>query len=376
MLKKNNIAVICGALLLGACSQKMPAPVVNGYEKPAKQGQFPDLPPVENALGQTPEPGAMVQNLSEPGAEGKRTQEIVYQVQKGDRLEQIARHFEVDVESLMAANNIDFAEELRVGEVIVVPSNKYELTPEERTQLYRHSRRIMESSKYVPKYKVSDRTGDGEVTTPGVFDGAHTADPRDPDDLEYATHRVQRGETLYGIGQRYNVSPIDLMAVNRLEQPEDLLAGTVLRVPLNKVDVKRTADHDRRKVRKKGLIWPADGKLLRAFGHVSDGITNNGVKIGLPENTPIVAAGDGTVIYADDGLRSYGNLILIRHDDGLVTAYGHNAKNAVGRNEFVQRGQVIGYAGKTGNATEPQLHFEVRRNARPVNPNKVLPKRD
>lgn len=108
--------------------------------------------------------------------------------------------------------------------------------------------------------------------------------------------------------------------------------------------------------------WPARGRIIHGFNG------NDGIDIALPEGTPVKAAEAGVVAYAGNELKGYGNLVLIRHPDGFVTAYANNGEIDVKRGEMVKRGQVIAKSGQTGNATSPQLHFEVRKGAKPVDP--------
>jgi len=121
-----------------------------------------------------------------------------------------------------------------------------------------------------------------------------------------------------------------------------------------------------------GLRWPAKGKILSSFGQREGTLTNDGVDIMVPEGTPVKAAESGVVIYAGDGLKEFGNTILIRHEDNLVTVYGHNGQLLVQRGQKVRRGDEIAKSGKSGNTTTPKLHFEVRKNSTPVNPMKYL----
>lgn len=116
------------------------------------------------------------------------------------------------------------------------------------------------------------------------------------------------------------------------------------------------------------MRWPVRGRVLAKFGdHLPSG-RNDGIDIMVPEGTPVKAAENGVVIYAGDGLKEFGNTVLVRHEDGLVTVYGHVGAISVSRGQTVHRGQEIARSGMTGNATVPELHFEVRKNAKPVDP--------
>jgi murein DD-endopeptidase MepM/ murein hydrolase activator NlpD len=120
------------------------------------------------------------------------------------------------------------------------------------------------------------------------------------------------------------------------------------------------------------FAWPMTGQVISDFGSGGSGQRNNGINIAAPEGTPIRAAAAGTVSYAGNELRGYGNLILIKHDDGYVTAYAHAERIIVQRGDTVTKGQVIAYAGSTGDVTTPQLHFEIRHGVQPINPRTLL----
>ncbi len=122
-----------------------------------------------------------------------------------------------------------------------------------------------------------------------------------------------------------------------------------------------------------GFLWPVRGSVLSSYGTSADGIHNDGVNIAAPEGTPVVAAEAGEVAYAGNELKGYGNLVLIKHAGGLITAYAHLEKVTVKRFDKVARGQAIGRVGVTGAVSQPQLHFEIRKGARPVDPAEYLP---
>jgi murein DD-endopeptidase MepM/ murein hydrolase activator NlpD len=114
--------------------------------------------------------------------------------------------------------------------------------------------------------------------------------------------------------------------------------------------------------------WPARGRIIQGFK--SGG--NDGINISVPSGTSVRAAESGTVVYSGDGLKGYGNLVLIKHPNGFVTAYGNNGELDVKRGETVKRGQVIAKSGDTGNVNSPQLHFELRKGSTPVDPTSYL----
>ena len=118
--------------------------------------------------------------------------------------------------------------------------------------------------------------------------------------------------------------------------------------------------------------WPVQGKVIGKFGGGSDGLKNDGINIAAPVGAPVNAAADGVVAYAGNQLRGFGNMILIRHADGYVTAYAHNQSLLVQKGAKVKRGQTIARVGSTGNVDSPQLHFEIRKGTQPVDPLTLL----
>lgn len=121
-----------------------------------------------------------------------------------------------------------------------------------------------------------------------------------------------------------------------------------------------------------GFVWPVQGKIISKFGTTSDGLRNDGINIAAPAGAPVIAAADGTVAYAGNQLRGFGNLVLIRHANGLITAYAHNQSLLVQKGDKVKRGATIARVGATGNVSKPQLHFEIRKGEEPVDPMKYL----
>ncbi len=120
------------------------------------------------------------------------------------------------------------------------------------------------------------------------------------------------------------------------------------------------------------MRWPARGRIISGFGSNSGGRPNDGIDISVPKGTAVKAAENGVVIYAGDGLKEFGKTVLVRHSDGYVTVYGHLDSISVSRGADVSRGQTLGASGMTGNARQPQLHFEVRKDTKPVDPTRYL----
>jgi murein DD-endopeptidase MepM/ murein hydrolase activator NlpD len=118
--------------------------------------------------------------------------------------------------------------------------------------------------------------------------------------------------------------------------------------------------------------WPVRGRVIAGFGPKPNGLQNDGINLAVPEGTPIKAADDGVIAYAGNELKGYGNLVQVRHSNGFVTAYAHASEIMVKRGDMVKRGQVIAKSGQTGSVTSPQLHFEIRKGATPVDPSQYL----
>nr|WP_246337663.1 peptidoglycan DD-metalloendopeptidase family protein [Azospirillum oleiclasticum] len=116
------------------------------------------------------------------------------------------------------------------------------------------------------------------------------------------------------------------------------------------------------------FLWPVKGKLVSGYGPKPDGMHNDGINIAAAKGTPVVAADNGVVAYSGNELRGFGNLLLVRHSDGFITAYAHLDTMKVERGATVKRGQVIGTVGQTGAVSSPQLHFELRKGSQAVDP--------
>lgn len=242
-------------------------------------------------------------------------------------------------------------------------------------------------------------------------------------------YTVVRGDTLYGISRRFGVDMYELAQANRLEAPYAIQVGQDLRLPAVPLapQVAATAPSPSSPssssssglqsedlpplpssrqgpavtmgtpppqpapspgpeaaqpiaaslpppavVKGDGFIWPTKGRLVLDFGPKAKGLHNDGVNIEAPMGTPVYAAQNGTVAYAGNELRGFGNLLLIKHDGGWITAYAHNESLLVHRGDKVTRGQVIAKVGSTGNVSKPQLHFELRKGRQAVDPRSYL----
>jgi len=223
---------------------------------------------------------------------------------------------------------------------------------------------------------------------------------------------VNPGDTLRGIARRYHLSAAVLARANNLNPTAQVRVGTRLAVPTrtaaaSSIAVPQTIAAAPRRVtmmaasrqqtarlaeaaptaEEKAAVtpvkaeatgalpsfqWPVHGRVIASYGAKANGRANEGINLAVPDGTPIRAAEAGTVAYAGNELKGYGNLVLLRHANGYVTAYANASKLLVKRGDKVKRGQVIAKSGETGAVTSPQLHFEIRKGSTPVDPLRLL----
>ncbi len=217
-------------------------------------------------------------------------------------------------------------------------------------------------------------------------------------------HVVQSGDSLYAISRRYGVDMRSLAQKNNIQSPYTIFPGqqlmvpdtyttatAVARAPSRQQPPSTTPQSTRPSSRdtvsapvappappaRSGsrFVWPVDGELVSKFGPAGKGLHNDGINIAVREGAEVRAAENGVVAYSGNELQGFGNLLLIKHADGWMTAYAHNKELLVKRGDEVKRGQVISRAGQSGNVRSPQLHFELRRGTRAVDPLRYLDSR-
>lgn len=366
----------------------------------------PAAPAPQPSYATDPAPVAAAQRAFEepapmPVASEERGQEI--EVQRGDTLYGLSRRHNVSLNELMRVNGLT-SPALKPGQKLALPSGKVAARP----------------SRPAP-------VAIAPAAAPADWSGSYT---------------IQSGDSLYGIARQYNVKTEDLQRYNGITDPRRVRPGTVLRIPgvagaalaenqavtspspgssvtltppqtapvtsdqaplvtgpaaqptiLNSqpaaseekkvaaLDTQSRSDASSIGTPASGSVgdagklrWPVKGRIITAFGARTDGTHNDGINISVPIGTDIHAAESGVVAYAGSELKGYGNLVLLRHDNGWVTAYAHADELHVKRGDKVTRGQVIGKAGKTGQVDRPQLHFEVRHGQKPVDPTPYLEK--
>jgi len=193
-------------------------------------------------------------------------------------------------------------------------------------------------------------------------------------------HVVAKGDTGYSISRRYGVDVSALMRVNRIRPPYGLRIGKKLKLPLQTRKSVLVSNNSGRLPTPPppprsgaGFAWPTYGKVISSYGPKAGGLHNDGINIRASQGTPVRASDSGTVVYVGNELTGFGNLILIRHAGGWVSAYGHNRELMVSRGQKVSRGETVAKVGASGSVSSPQVHFELRKGSRAVDPQKYLP---
>ena len=214
------------------------------------------------------------------------------------------------------------------------------------------------------------------------------------------THIVRPGDSVYVISQRYAVSQYQLAQLNNLAPPFELKNGQALQLPSSLdflvLDVglpdgvsgtniaqptptKTSVPSASRKHfvapsldGSSGFTWPVQGEIITEFGPSQRGIHNDGVNIAASEGASVGAAAKGRVAFVGTNIKSFGKLVLVKHDSGIITAYAHLGDISVKEGEIVTAGQSIGTIGKSGRVDSPQLHFEIRKSRQPVDPRSLI----
>lgn len=219
---------------------------------------------------------------------------------------------------------------------------------------------------------------------------------------QWPTYTVREGDTVSEIAAAANVDMPSLLLLNYIPDPDNLRPGHVLilpelpdgglgpqaapAAPAGPTPAARAPQIAEAQPNAPAITttraatgaagrfaWPIQGEIISDFGPKARGQRNDGVNIRAREGDPVKAAAAGTVVYAGNELAGYGELLLIRHDDGWITAYAHNRRLLVAEGARVEAGQTIAEVGQTGSVNAPQLHFEVRNGVEPVDPMRYLP---
>jgi len=297
------------------------------------------------------------------------TGELLHTVQAGETIYAIGRIYSVSPAAVIAKNQLTAPYSLTIGQGIIIPMGGTSQVAAEQARF-------------------------GEVAVPPV-PTPRTAPQATRNYGSSTMHLVQPGDTLYSLSRRYGVSVQDIAAVNNMVTPYTLSVGQRVAVPgvgsgggfasssttttqeqrtLEAKMIEETvlpptpADVDSRS----RFAWPLRGSLTTGFGDQVDGVRSDGINISAPMGSPVRATADGEVVYRGSELDGYGNLLLIRHDGGWVSAYAHTDAILVRKGDFVRQGQVVAKVGRTGSVSSPQLHFQLRKNLQPQDPELAL----
>ncbi|MGD9638772.1 MAG: peptidoglycan DD-metalloendopeptidase family protein [Alphaproteobacteria bacterium] len=214
-------------------------------------------------------------------------------------------------------------------------------------------------------------------------------------------HIVQKGDTLYSISRRYNVELASLARTNKIKSPYNIYEGQKLILPgsietaeadktpkavntsSNSTNQKTTKTAKKRKTNKTNIptpdarssskfAWPVKGKIITKYGPMGKGRHNDGINIAASKGSSVLAAENGVVAYSGSQLKGFGNLLLLKHANGYMTAYAHNDSILVKRGDKIKKGDKIATVGATGNVSSPQLHFEIRKGTKALDPAQYL----
>lgn len=395
-----------------------------------------ELPPPVQKFDVEPAAGPARAEATAPIAEPAAPQFVEHTVAGTDSIYKIASEYHTSARKVMETNGIADPAAIKVGQVLKIEVGAKQPTAWQEMQDMLAGKAENQPAAEQPVQVAANVPAKPMAAAEAKpVEVAETA-PQPEAQQKWAMHKVEAKETIYRISKAYHVSVFDIMAANDFEKPQDLKYGTEVKIPLAQVQVAAKQDADLAKVepaagdgrendrrlamldekdlqrsqvsdaaeavvapvkaassgldvsqmekkrgqidpvasRAKGLVWPVKGEVVRKFGDGGAGVAFTGINIAVPAGTPVLASDAGKVLYADDGLKIYGKLVLIRHDNGMVSAYAHNGYLLVNKGDHVKKGQVIAMSGASGNVEKPQLHFELRQHASAIDPLRVLPK--
>ena len=364
-------------------SAPLPAPVQTA-SAPVKTTPVPTLPAPE--VAQPPVASVSTANAKSwkgwTSAGGTKVQ-----VRQGDDLNSMSRRFGVPVQALVAVNGIEDPKNVKPGQSIIIPtyvhsdgsrpvvtasipasSGNATRTPERKpfsqpsfTQISK-SEAVVEEVDIIRVSSLPKRKPAGvgrPLTTASISQNAPVSNSSAPRKQPVVTPVA--------------TAPSGTVETSALPQPAVVKEAPPTE-PIKTPAVVASLQEDTT-VSTEQFRWPVRGRIISDFGAKPGGGRNEGVNLAVPEGTPVKAADDGTVIYSGNELKGYGNLVLVRHSEGWVSAYAHNSELKVKRGDKIRRGDVVGLAGATGSVNQPQVHFELRKGNKPVDPLKHLPQR-
>jgi len=272
-----------------------------------------------------------------------------YRVRSGDSVSEVARLFNVSASEIVRINDLRSPYRLRTGQVLRLPSGSVPKPKPDTPDVF-VARRVEAPARVV------------EVEPQRRAEEAARDDRRDERSMNDVVDGI--------IGSEKRATPSDVIAQSDVVKPGRKPKLEVAKSI--KPKVKRTISTPKRASSK--FLKPVEGKTISGYGTKTDGLYNDGINIAAARGTLVKAADNGVVVYAGNGLKDSGNLVLVRHEDRWMTAYGHLDQIKVANGDIVGRGKTIGTVGSSGAVNSPQLHFEVRRGTKALNPQPYLDK--
>jgi murein DD-endopeptidase MepM/ murein hydrolase activator NlpD len=317
------------------------------------------------------------------------TASSVHTVVPGDTVYSIARSYGVSPYAIIDANRLPSPDALEPGERLTIPgAERRQIVRAERervpTAVTRSDLAPPQQSKSPPVltsedprlagaryYAAEPRHKPGPIGEGGPeFASARAVEASDARDTVYQPPRASRAvereaesdpdDEAFDSPRRQRVPERRVASIDPADEAYD--APRRLKPAAPNSDVKAL----------NRFVWPVRGQIISTFGKRASGVHNDGINIAAEPGSSVKAAEGGVVVYAGNELAGYGNLLLIRHSNGFVTAYAHNKKLLVGRGDSVRQGQAIATVGSTGDVDRPQLHFEIRKGDRAVDPSRYL----
>lgn len=305
-----------------------------------------------------------------------------HRVGAGETLQDIAENYGVNVDVLAQENDIASPSHVKPGDSLSIPSHD----TESLTEALKPPSQEITTSSLAPLPLVKSVAAPAKSDQPTASSHqSSSSQPTEgvglPDDL---AEELAQEKGIKNAGKSAVDSSDKPMLMGNLTQgnagapitPSEPIQETKQEVQKEEKKPKKSIEKEEKKETKKTeaapketlFIWPVEGTVITKFGK---GGKNDGINIKVPQGTPVKAAAGGKVMYAGNELKGFGNLILIKHKDGWMTAYAHNSELLVKKGDTVKQGQPIANSGHTGDVKEPQLHFEIRKGKQPVDP---LPK--
>lgn len=306
------------------------------------------------------------------------------QVQRGDSVYAIARRYGVPMRRIIEVNALQPPYVLQPGQTLRMPARQV-YTVERGDTLYGISRQVgvdmnalARANRMRPPYTIYPGQGlvlPGQVTAIAEASGRPDPEPRPPASAgpsapPLLVDRRPTGTPAPAPTQTARVEPAPGPTEPGVPVPASKPTQVATTEPPPPPRATVPGDPPPRAASR--FAWPVQGKVISGYGAAGKGLHNDGINIAVPEGTPVRAAENGVVVYAGNELKGFGNLLLLKHQDGWMTAYAHNSRLLVNRGQTIERGMVIAHAGSTGNVDRPQVHFEIRKGAKAVDPLKHM----